>query len=66
MSAGVSRYPAGKGGLEDHYQVGEAVGEEPWQGRGRGGASPSPETGRPHRQGQRGNDGKPTPYLRPP
>ena len=25
MSAGVSRYPAGKGGLEDHYQVGEAV-----------------------------------------
>ena len=35
-------------------------------GRGRGGASPSPETGRPHRQGQRGNDGKPTPNLRPP
>ena len=25
-----------------------------------------PETGRPHRQGQRGNDGKPTPNLRPP
>ena len=41
-------------------------GEEPWQGRGRGGASPLPETGRPHRQGQRGHDGKPSPNLRPP
>ena len=40
-------------------------GEEPWQGRGRGGASPSPETGRPHRLGQLGNDGPPTSNLRP-
>ena len=38
-----------QGGLEIHHKVEEAVGEEPWQERGRGGASPSPETGRSHR-----------------
>ena len=51
--------------LADLHKVREAAGEEPWQSRGRGGASTPPETGRPHRQGQRSNDGKPTPNLRP-
>ena len=49
--------------LVNLHKVREAAGEEPWQSRGRGGASPSPGTGRPHRQGQRSNDGKLTPSL---
>ena len=40
------------GELENQHKVGEALGEEPWQERGQDGTSPSPETWRPHRQGQ--------------
>ena len=44
----------------NNHQVREAAGQEPGEGGGRGGATPAPEAGRPHRQGQlRYDDGKP-------
>ena len=43
-----------------NHQAGETAGQEPGEGGGGGGATPAPEAGRPHRQGQlRRDDGKP-------
>ena len=46
-----------------NHQVGEAAGQKPGEGRGRGGATPAPEAGRPHHQRQRHDDGKPAPNI---
>ena len=52
-----------QGGLGHNHQAGEAAGQEPGEGRGRGGATHAPEAGRPHCQGQCHDDGKQAPYI---
>ena len=43
--------------------VGADLGQEPGEVGGRGGATPAPKAGRPHRQRQRHDDGKQAPYI---